>query len=148
MKSIPLFIVMLIVVGCSGPTKRCLVSPLSGTIVTNGMPVEGATVTRSYYSHWYDKQVVTVTQTDANGDFKFDGVWKKVLVGALHQPVIEEEMIVELNGKKYKVFNVIKMDYDTLSEISLDKKRLSQKAGKLYFKFDLDLEKSPIGRPQ
>lgn len=154
MKSLPLIVVVLLMAGCGGPVKRCLVSPLSGTIVTNGTPVAGATVTRKYHSDWYNKDVVTVTHTDDKGSFSFDGAWKKAAVDVLHQPVIHEEVIVEYNGTNQTVMDLTKMDYDSFGEVwaagmqdpEHGKERLIKKDGKLYFKFDLSLEKVPIGR--
>jgi hypothetical protein len=156
MKSIPFLFVLLPMIGCGGPAKRCLVSPLSGTIVANGKPVDGATVTRNYHSHWYKEDVETVTHTDANGNFEFDGAWKNAAVDVLHQPVVEEQIVVEHKGKTYTVFVVTKMNYECFGELSArglrdpkdGKDRLSKQNEKLYLKYDLESDKIPIGRLQ
>jgi len=120
----------------------------------DGKPVEGAKVTRKYYSHWYKEHVETVTHTDTNGYFEFGGAWKHAIVGVLHQPVIEEEVVVEYNNTNHTVFEVAKMDYESFGELSAvqnrdrehGKDRLIKKDGKLFLKFDLDSDKVPIGR--
>jgi hypothetical protein len=154
MKQIPLFAALLLIVGCGPPVKRCLVSPLWGRIVSNGVPVVGATVTRKYYSHWYKEQVENVTHTDAGGYFDFDGAWKKAIADLLHQPVIEEKIVIESQGKVYTVLDVTKMDYDKFGELehvqsekaAPGKERLLNQDGKLYLRFDLALNNVPIGR--
>src|SRR4029453_17070744 len=98
MKSIPLLIILVLMVGCGGPTKRCLVSPLSGTLVADGKPVEGAKVTRRYHSHWYNKHVEDVVRTDAKGYFEFKDAWKRAPVNVPHQPVIEKGGVVKQRG--------------------------------------------------
>lgn len=152
MRFIPLFIVVLLMVGCGGPAKLCLVSPLSGTIITKGAPVEGAKVTLKYS---YKKEIVeTVAYTDAKGYFQFEGVWKKVMVQIAHQPVIEQKVVVEHSGNSHTVLDVTKMDYDGFGEMwevqyqdpKHGKDRLIKKDGRLYFTFDLGFEKVPIGR--
>jgi len=62
------------------PQLRCLVSPIRGVVIAHGNPVVGATVTRKYYSGWYDQHVETVTHTDSKGVFEFDGAWKAAAV--------------------------------------------------------------------
>lgn len=154
MKSILLFIFVLLLIGCGRPANRCLVSPLSGTLEANGKPVVGAKVTRRYHSHWYKDQVEDVVQTDAKGYFEFKGAWKKAVVDVLHQPVIEEQVIVEYSGTNYSVMEVTKMNYDSFGEMwavqnqdpERGKDRLTKKDDKLYLKFDLVTEKVPIGR--
>jgi Domain of unknown function (DUF6795) len=152
MKTLPLLTILVLLVGCGGPTKRCLVSPLSGTLVANGKPVEGAKVTRKYHSHWYKNQVEEVVRTDAKGQFEFEGAWKRAAVDVLHQPVVEEQVIVERDGTNCTVLDVTKMNYDDFGELQdvsqKDKSRLSKQEGRLCFKFDLDLDKVPIGRSQ
>src|SRR5437899_2930988 len=147
MKTLPLLVILVLFVGCGGPTSHCLVSPLSGTLVANGKPVAGAKVTRRYHSHWYKDQVEEVVRTDAKGYFEFKGAWKKAVVEVLHQPVIEEQVIVEHNSTNYTVLDVTKMNYDSFGELSdvsqQDKSRLSKQDGRLYFKYDLDLDKVP-----
>lgn len=144
--------VLVLFVGCGGPTTRCLVSPLSGTIVADGKPVEGAKVTRKYHSHWYNKEVEEVVHTNGEGFFEFKGAWKKALIDVVHQPVIQQLVIVEHNGTNCTVFDVPKLNYDVFGELKAvsqqDKTRLSKQSGKLYFKYDLDLDKLPIGRPR
>ena len=150
MKFVPLFIVLLLIVGCGGPVKRCLVSPLAGTVSVDGKPVAGAKVTRKYYSHWYNEHVETVTHTDAKGYFEFAGVWKSAAVDVMHQPVIEEQVVVEHNSTNYTVLDVTKMNYDSFGELSdipdHDKAHLSKQDGKLCLKYDLDVDRVPIGQ--
>ena len=156
MKSIPLLVILVLMVGCGGPTKRCLVSPLSGTLVADGKPVEGAKVTRSYHSHWYNKHVEDVVRTDVKGYFEFKGAWKQAVVDVPHQPVIEQVVVVEYNGTNRTVMNLTKLNYESFGELKAvqfedpahGKDRLSEKEGKLYLKFDLNLEKVPIGKPR
>ena len=150
-----IIIVVLLLAGC-GPTKRCLVSPLSGTVVAHGKPVAGAKVTRKYYSDWYKDQVETVIRTDTNGFFEFQGAWKTALVNILHQPVIQEEVVVEYDGTNYPAWNVTKMDYELLGELSDtqlrtlngDMDRFGKQGGKLYLRIDVDLKKARAGEKQ
>ncbi len=152
MKALSLFFSLVLLVGCGGPTSRCLVSPLSGTLVANGKPVEGVKVTRRYHSHWYKDKVEEVAHTDDKGYFAFKGVWKRALIDVLHQPVVEEQLIVEHNQTNCVVLNLAKLNYDTFGELTSaseqDKRRLTKQDGTLYFKYDLDLDKAPLGAPQ
>jgi hypothetical protein len=151
-------LLVLYLAGC-GPQNRCLVSPLTGTVIANGKPVIGATVTRRFHSLYYEKQVEAATKTDAQGLFAFAGVWKWAPINILHQPVIEEEVTIEYNGKAYTALKCTKMDYKNLGEFdavqfdamrdrdpSLAKPRLSKQEGKLYLKCDLD--SLPFRKPQ
>ena len=116
MKPIPLLVILVLMVGCGG--RRCLVSPLSGTLVADGKPVEGAKVTRRYHSHWYNKHVEDVVRTDAKGYFEFNDVWKRAPVNVPHQPVIEQVVVVEYNGTKHTVMNLTKLNYERFGELT------------------------------
>jgi hypothetical protein len=140
--------------GCGGPTKRCLVSALSGTILANGTPVHGATVTRRYYSHWYNNHVESTTHTDTAGNFTFDAVWKSAVADIMHEPVVEEEVVVERDGKTYIILNINKRNYDLLGELDAvrfategpDKDRFTKQDGTLCLKYVLDADNDPIGK--
>lgn len=155
MKSI-LLLPFLLLIGCGGPTKRCLVSPLSGKIVANGVPVEGAKVTRKYYSNWYADRVETVTVTDDKGHFAFEGAWKKALMNVPHQAVVHVEVIVENKGTNRTVLDLTKLSYANFGELQTvqdqdperGKDRLKERDGKLYLEYDLELDKLPIGKPR
>jgi hypothetical protein len=139
MKFVPIFTVILFLCGCVPvPEMRCLVSPLRGTVVSGGIPAVGATVTRKYYSGWYDQHVETVTHTDAKGVFEFHGAWKASAVYLVHQPAIQEEINVSYEGKTQTVLHLIKMDYDRFGELSaIGGDQLSVKNGSLYLVCDL-----------
>jgi hypothetical protein len=152
MKLILLFAALLLLVGCAPiPEVRCLVSPLHGTITAGAAPVVGATVTRSYYSPWYDQHVETVTHTDIKGDFKFKGAWKVSLVYLVHQPVIREDVVVKYRGTNYTVLHLTKMDYCLYGELSvvkygdgiICKGQFSKEGHKLFLSCNLD--KKPTG---
>ena len=94
-----------------------------------------------------------MAHTDADGYFEIAGVWKTAPVDILHQPVIEEKVFVGYKGTNYTVLDLTKMDYAKLGELpgvpgdsDHDKNRLIAQDGILYFKFDLEMEKVPIGR--
>lgn len=153
-KSLPYLIVLMLMIGCGDAKNRCLVSPLSGALVASGKPVDGAKVTRRYHSHWYNQQIEEVVRTDAKGYFVFPGAWKKAVINLPHQPVIQVTVVVEYHGTNRTVLDVGKMNYDALGELwtiqhldpEREKDRLSKQDGRLHLKFDLDLDKVPIGR--
>gem|GEM_PF-6138618 len=143
MKPIAIFAALLFLVGCAPiPEARCLVSPLRGTVSVSGDPARAATVTRSYYSPWYDQHVTTVTHTDTNGCFEFEGAWKLSAVYLVHQPVIDEEVTVEYKSKTYVALDLVKMDYSRFGELEaidhVGRDRLSRKGDSLFLSCDLD----------
>lgn len=149
MKLLALLALVLSLCGCAPlPERRCLASPMSGTVIAHGHMVVGATVTRKYYSPWYNRHVETTTHTDGRGEFKFKGAWKFSLILFAHQPVIQQEVIVTNEGRAQVVLKLTKMDYDRFGELwalehpggSVVRGRLSTKDGQLFLSCDLDAE--------
>lgn len=151
---LPLVLIAVMITGCGGAKKRCLVSPMTGTLLANGKPVADAKVSLKHHSHWYAERVEEFAHTDANGRFEFKGAWKKALINVPHQPVIRIEVTAEYHGTNRLVLEIGKLNYELLGELTtlrqtdpeFEKSRLSSREQKLHLTFDLDRDQAPIGR--
>ena len=95
-----------------------LFSAVEGTVVLDGKPVSGASVTRRYLWHWKDKKESARVTTGANGTFSFAEVTGSSFLGGWlpHQPLVEQEILIAHEGKEYKAWVHAKGDYEPNSE--------------------------------
>lgn len=98
----------------------CLFSEVNGRLLLNGQPAAGATVEREYYWRWGEKNYKDTVVADSDGRFHFPVATGRTLFGMLmiHQPVIEQKMKVDHQGKSYDIWEFMKMDYDFDSELA------------------------------
>jgi len=98
--------------------RMVLWSAMKGRVLMNGQPVAGAVLKRSYLWHFKDETGSDEARTDANGGFAFPVIERRSLLGALlpHEPVIEQEILIEYQGKSYKAWNYAKRDYNENDE--------------------------------
>ena len=83
--------------------KMVLWSAMKGRVLMNGQPAAGAVLVRNYSWHWKNEKGSDRTTANANGDFSFPAIEGSSLLGGLlpHQPVVEQVMKVEYQGKTY-----------------------------------------------
>jgi len=99
--------------------KVCLASDSRGLVTENGVPLEGAKVTRNVNNkgeHFEDE-----TTTDASGRFSFPAIydrslWKHMPV----EPIISQEVIVTYKGKSHTAWDLTKGNLDYNGELNSD----------------------------
>jgi len=94
--------------------KMCMFSGVQGVVTEQGKPVAGALIERRFKWAWKGETGVDRTQTDAEGRFRLDPVWRGSLLGRLlpHEPSVEQEIRIlhgnrsyvawQFNGDSYK----------------------------------------------
>ena len=90
---------------------RCFFTEVEGTILADGQPVREATVSQYYRSHWYDNPTTNTTTTDDQGVFSFPEASQFGFLTLLHQPVIEQELVVNLGHTNLLFWDYGKMNY-------------------------------------
>jgi hypothetical protein len=96
---------------------RTIASELSGVVVDRtGAPQPGIRLHRHVFYHWTQYTQDDDAATDAQGRFRLPSIHKASAVSIAHQPVINEELSVEIDGSRVVLWTVAKMDYDTNGE--------------------------------
>jgi len=98
--------------------EMVLWSAMKGRVVLNGQPAAGAVLTRKYHWHWGDKKSSDQATANAAGEFSFPAIeGRSMLAGVLpHQPVIEQVMKIDYQGKTYNAWAFFKYSYKANSE--------------------------------
>ena len=98
--------------------KMVLWSAMKGRVLMNGRPAAGAVLVRNYSWHWKNEKGSDRTTADTNGDFTFPAIEGSSLLGGLqpHQPVVEQVMKIEYQGKTYDAWAFFKYSYENNSE--------------------------------
>ena len=93
--------------------KMVLWSAMKGRVLMNGQPAAGAVLVRNYSWHWKNEKGSDQTVTDAAGEFSFPAIEGRAWLGFLpHEPVIEQVMTIEYQGKSYDAWAYFKRDYN------------------------------------
>jgi hypothetical protein len=102
----------------TGFGKVVIWSAMKGRVLMDGQPVVGATLRREYFWHWPSQKGSDCTTTDADGRFVLPAIERRMILGMLlpHEPVIEQEMAIEYNGKSYAAWAYFRRDYDPNAE--------------------------------
>lgn len=107
-------VVLLGVMQGTAMAKMVLWSAMKGRVLLNGQPAAGAVLIRKYHWHWTDKKGTDQTVANAAGEFSFPAIEGRSLLGNLlpHEPVIEQVMKIEYQGKSYNAWAYFKRDYN------------------------------------
>jgi hypothetical protein len=110
--------VLCIAIQATGFGKVVIWSAMKGRVLMDGQPVVGAVLTREYHWHWPDQKGSDVAKTNAAGEFAFPAIERRMILGSLlpHEPVIEQQMTVEYEGKSYQAWAYFKRDYEPNDE--------------------------------
>ena len=93
--------------------KNVLWSAMKGRVVLNGQPAPGAVLVRETKWHWTNEKIVDKTVANAAGDFELPTIERSSLLGSIlpHEPVVEQFMSIEYQGKTYDAWGYFKRDY-------------------------------------
>jgi len=118
---------LLLIVLCSlafsthafGMFKVCLFSPVKGKVVLKGQPVVGAVIKRSYDWAWKNQKGHDETTTDQNGEFSLPAIYGTMVLGSVlpHEPVIEQTINIQYQGKTYEMWYTRKHNYSENGEL-------------------------------
>ena len=92
--------------------KIVLWSAMKGRVLMNGQPAAGVVLVRNYFWHWKSKKGTDQTVANAAGEFSLPTIEGRSWLGSLpHEPVIEQVMTIEYQGKSYDARAYFKRDY-------------------------------------
>jgi len=93
--------------------KMVLWSAMKGRVSMNGQPAAGAVLVRRYSWHWTNEKGSDRTTANAIGEFSFPAIEGRSLLGGLlpHEPVIEQVMVIEYEGRSYDAWAHFKHGY-------------------------------------
>jgi hypothetical protein len=99
--------------------KVWLFSPVKGHVVLKGKPVAGAVIERSYDWAWKNQKGHDQTTTDQNGEFSLPAIYGTMILGSVfpHEPSINQEILVEFEGKSYGAWYAFKREYTEYGEL-------------------------------
>jgi len=93
--------------------KMVLWSAMNGRVLMNGEPAAGAVLVRDYLWHWKSKRGTERTLANAAGEFSLPAIEGRSWLGFLpHEPVIEQVMKIEYQGRSYDAWASFKRDYN------------------------------------
>ena len=112
---------VVVLLGCLQGTamaKMVIWSAMKGRVLMNGQPASGAVLKRNFFWHWKSENGSDETKANAAGEFSFPAIERSSFLGGLlpHEPVIEQAIVIEYQGKSYKAWNLAKRDYDDNGE--------------------------------
>ena len=98
--------------------KMVMWSEMKGRVLMNGKPASGAVLTRNFFWQWKSEKGSDQATANAAGEFSFPTIERSSFVGGLlpHQPVIEQVMKIEYQGKTYDAWAFFKYSYENDSE--------------------------------
>lgn len=98
--------------------KMIIFSAVDGIITHNGAPVAGAKVERSFNWGMKDETGGDATVTDAQGHFSLPTITRRSWMSFLpHEPVVQQTIIVHVEGSSYKAWMYFKRNYDDNGEL-------------------------------
>ncbi|WP_020411201.1 DUF6795 domain-containing protein [Microbulbifer variabilis] len=110
MKKLILFFALLLS-GCSVVSFHKLTSNLKGKVIFNGDPVSEAKIIFKAKSHWCGEWETKEVVTGKDGEFEVPQ-WKEVRPFVfVHQPVVEQELMIIYQGKEYEGWKYTRMSY-------------------------------------
>jgi hypothetical protein len=94
-------------------------SEVRGVVVSNGKPVAGAVLERTYDWTWKNQKGRDETVTNDKGEFHFPEITGFALLGWLpHEPVIEQTIRITYDAKSYVAWGHNKHNYDRNGELN------------------------------
>ncbi|WP_293368635.1 DUF6795 domain-containing protein [Nevskia sp.] len=74
-----------------------------------------------------DRRATDTTATDASGSFRFPAVFGSSLFGSVlpHEPVIEQKILIQRDGKTYRAWVFVEGEYAENGELGGEPIRLS-----------------------
>jgi len=99
--------------------KMYLFSDVSGFVVKDGKPVQGAVVEQEFRWAWEDEVGIKTVETGVDGGFSFPAVIRSSFLGALlpHEPMIEQTILIKYQENVYKAWVFDKRVYGQNSEL-------------------------------
>lgn len=86
---------------------------MKGHVLMNGQPAAGAVLVRNYFWHWKSEKGADRSVADEAGEFSLPAIEGRSWLGFLpHEPVIEQVMKIEYQGKTYEAWAHFKRDYN------------------------------------
>lgn len=112
-------------IGISGVTstamgKMQLFSEVKGVVLQADKPVVGAIVRQICHWHWTDEKIKSETNTDSKGEFHFPEIVGKSFLGRFlpHEPVVDQKILIEYQGKTFDAWIHFRYSYEPLSELA------------------------------
>jgi len=100
--------------------KICLASDASGSVTNGGKAIKGVTVKRNVIRD--GKEYLDEVVTGENGTFSFPAIYERSLLKhAPIQPTVSQQVTITYNGETHLAWELVKMDWDHLSEINSGK---------------------------
>ena len=97
----------------------CIFSEVRGVVVSNGKPVVGAIVARTYSWTWKNRKGNDQVVTNDKGEFLLPEITGFALLGWLpHEPVIEQAIRINYQGKSFDAWMYAKGVYELNGELN------------------------------
>jgi len=118
-----------------------LFSEVRGVVVSQGKPVAGAVIERSYDWSWKEQQGKDQVVTDDKGEFYLSPIVGTAFLGWLpHQPMVQQTISIKHGGRSYDAWLYTKSNYRPNGE-------LSGKPIQLYCSLEAPAQKKESGVP-
>lgn len=114
-----LVVSVLSLAACRGSplAKLCVFSEVTGVVTSDGRPVEGAVVERSWSWVSGEPRTDTVT-TDARGRFAFPALFARSMMRSIlpMEPVVQQRIMIRHGDEEYVGYDFVKRNYDENGE--------------------------------
>ncbi len=90
-----------------------LFSEVTGVVLKDGVPVEGAQIEQRYHWHWNDTKGNVTTISSKDGSFRFEPIKAQSWLARLfpHEPVIQQEITITVGNQKYRAYKYSSHSY-------------------------------------
>lgn len=103
-----------------GGLGKVMFSAVQGVVLKDGKPLPGVKVVRTFNWAWNDATQKDEAITDTSGKFRFETAKRISLITSIfpHEPVIDQEIIIHHENKKYTAWFFAKRDYEENGELN------------------------------
>lgn len=100
-------------------SEMVLFSEVNGVVTSDGQPVSGAEVERTYHWGWKDVEKKEKTVTGQDGRYHFPEVVESSFFGSFmpHEPLIGQRIYIRYQGQQYKGWKHSKHNYRKNGEL-------------------------------
>jgi hypothetical protein len=100
-------------------SKMCLFSEVKGQVLSQGKPISGALIERSFEWAWKGEKGQDTTTTAGDGSFSLPAIFRSSLLGSVlpHAAFIDQSILIRHQGRTFEAWLSNKINYQENGEL-------------------------------